>query len=133
MAIGWLTVLSGVPWTDVIRNAPKVADGARKLWKRASGAAEATEPVTAPAQTAQEQSLAALQARMAAMETAVLDLQSQLVESSALIKQLADLNEQLILRVQVQGQRMRAMGILLALLTAALLLSPVLIVWLLGR
>ena len=32
MAIGWLTILQSVPWTEVIKNAPKVAEGARKLW-----------------------------------------------------------------------------------------------------
>jgi len=37
MAIGWLTVLSHVPWTEVINNAPKVAEGAKKLWKSVSG------------------------------------------------------------------------------------------------
>ena len=29
MAIGWLTILKTVPWTEVISNAPKVADGAK--------------------------------------------------------------------------------------------------------
>lgn len=30
MAIGWLAVLQMVPWSDVINNAPKVAEGAEK-------------------------------------------------------------------------------------------------------
>lgn len=32
MAIPWLTVLSNIPWRDVITTAPKVADEAKKLW-----------------------------------------------------------------------------------------------------
>ncbi|MDB5964602.1 MAG: hypothetical protein JWQ72_1102, partial [Polaromonas sp.] len=32
MAIGWLAVLQWVPWSDVIKNAPKVAEAAKKLW-----------------------------------------------------------------------------------------------------
>jgi hypothetical protein len=28
MAIAWLAVLKSVPWSEVISNAPKVADGA---------------------------------------------------------------------------------------------------------
>ena len=32
MAAGWVTVLQMVPWGEVIKNAPKVADGAVKLW-----------------------------------------------------------------------------------------------------
>lgn len=40
MAIPWMTVLKLVPWNDVIRNAPQIADAARKLWDncRKSGA-----------------------------------------------------------------------------------------------
>ena len=36
MAIGWLSVLKSVPWEEVISNAPKVAEGAKKLWKSVS-------------------------------------------------------------------------------------------------
>ena len=35
MGISWMTVLAAVPWTEVIKNAPKVAEGARKLWSSA--------------------------------------------------------------------------------------------------
>lgn len=31
MAIGWLTILKSVPWTEVIRNVPKVAEGGAKF------------------------------------------------------------------------------------------------------
>ncbi|MCK9453511.1 MAG: hypothetical protein M0Q90_17600, partial [Bacteroidales bacterium] len=33
MAAAWLTVLANVPWSDVIKNAPKVVDGSKKFWK----------------------------------------------------------------------------------------------------
>ena len=36
MAAGWVTVLQMVPWGEVIKNAPKVADGAVKLWNSVS-------------------------------------------------------------------------------------------------
>lgn len=39
MAIGWLTILKSVPWAEVISNAPKVAEGARKLWNAEIGRA----------------------------------------------------------------------------------------------
>ena len=48
MAIPWLTLLKVVPWSDVIANAPKVADGARKLWNRAHKPVAADPAVTAP-------------------------------------------------------------------------------------
>ena len=33
MGLSWITVLKAVPWTEVVRNAPAVAEGARKLWE----------------------------------------------------------------------------------------------------
>ena len=126
MATGLLTVLSNVPWSDVIRHAPKVAEGARKLWDRARGkpaAVEVVEVPTTPAVSAEQQALAALEARTAALQTAVLDLQSQMAESATLIKELADLNEQLIQRVQAQGRSLRWMSATLAVLSLAVLLG----------
>lgn len=113
MATGLITVLSNVPWSDVIRHAPKVAEGARKLWDRARGKAVEPEPVLAPppAMTAEQQALATLEARTAALQAAVLDLQSQMAESSALIKELADLNEQMIQHVQAQDRRLWWLGV----------------------
>ena len=46
MAIPWLVVLQSVPWTDVIRNAPKVADGAKKLWNTVNRKTPAQESPT---------------------------------------------------------------------------------------
>lgn len=113
MATGLITVLSNVPWSDVIRHAPKVAEGARKLWDRARGKAVEPEPVLAPppAMTAEQQALATLEARTAALQAAVVDLQSQMAESSALIKELADLNEQMIQHVQAQDRRLWWLGV----------------------
>jgi hypothetical protein len=36
MAIPWLSVIKLVPWGEVISNAPKVAEGAKKLWSAVS-------------------------------------------------------------------------------------------------
>ena len=47
MAIGWLTILKSVPWTEVIKNAPKVAEGARKLWNAVGRQRAAGEVTTA--------------------------------------------------------------------------------------
>ena len=129
MATGLLTVLSNVPWSDVIRHAPKVAEGARQLWDRARGkpvVAEVPAAPSPPAVSAEQQALAALEARTAALQAAVLDLQSQLTESATLIKELADLNEQLIQRVEAQGRSLRRISIALAVLGAAALLALVL-------
>jgi hypothetical protein len=106
MPVPWLTVLQSVPWTDVIKNAPKVAEGARKLWntvgKKPSPAAEAAVPVPAGGDAAEA---AALRSRVAALETSVADLQAQMVASSEVIKALADQNAQLVAHVASNQRR----------------------------
>jgi hypothetical protein len=102
MAIGWLTVLKSVPWGEVISSAPKVAEGAKKLWK-----AVANKPASpgmpssgahAPA-SPDPQALAKLQA-------AVNDLHGQMLASSELIKALAEQNTQLIKRIELNRVRL---------------------------
>jgi len=106
MAIGWLAVLKMVPWGDVIENAPKVAQGAKKLWHTVGKKTlEPPAPAsTGPLQT-QAPSLAALQAQVAELQSATSDLQQQMLESSALIESLAEQNTQLIQRVEINRRR----------------------------
>ena len=108
MPIGWLTVLKMVPWGDVISNAPKIADGAKKLWSAVAKKPPTAESPTASAQptlSPEARSIAILQTRLAAAEAQVSDLHNQMLESSELIKALADQNSQLIKRVEVNRIR----------------------------
>lgn len=98
MAIGWLTVLQNVPWTDVIANAPKVAEGAKKLW-----GAMRKAPPAAEAGTATPPSDAA---RIAALEAGMADLNRQLLESAAIISSLAEQNAQLVQRIEANRRRL---------------------------
>ena len=108
MALGWLTVLKMVPWDDVIKNAPRVADGAKKLW-----GAVAKKPPSAgvPGAAAQPElssdahTNAKLQAQLAAALAEIATLHDQMLESSELIKALADQNTQLIKRIEVNRIR----------------------------
>lgn len=109
MAIGWLTVLQSVPWTDVVRNAPKVAVGAKKLWnsvrkKPLSGASPVADAPAASAPAVQ--SVSALALRIQELETDAADLQAQMVASSEVIKALAEQNTQLIIRVETLRVRL---------------------------
>jgi hypothetical protein len=122
MPIPWLTVLQTVPWTDVIRNAPKVAEGARKLWGSVAGTPGVPEaPTEAPAAQAalDPHSATALQARVAVLETAVSDLHQQMLASSELIKALAEQNTQLVARVE--ANRVRSLRLTWALSIVAAL------------
>jgi hypothetical protein len=108
MAISWISVLKMVPWSDVINNAPKIAEGARNLWSAVSKKPPELElPVAGkqPEISDEAQSIDILKAQLAAAESAVSDLHNQMLESSELIKALADQNTQLIKRVEVNRVR----------------------------
>lgn len=120
MAIGWLTVLQNVPWTDLLRNAPQIADGAKKLWKSVSRTAAddaATQPLTRGSTPAPHAELAA---QVRTLEVRLADLHQQMVESSALIQSLADQNAQLIARIDADRRRARRWIALLAVLAGLL-------------
>jgi len=115
MAIGWLSVLKMVPWGDVIESAPKVAQGAKKLWNTVGKktAADTTAPNT-PSEPAP--SLTSLQAQVTQLQHSVADLQQQMLESSALIGSLAEQNTQLIARVEVNRKRLLALAVVVVVL-----------------
>ena len=111
MAVGWLAVLQLVPWTDVIKNAPKVADGAKKLWQTVGNKPPPPADTkgttgTSVQLTPEGQAIAALKARLLTLENATQDLQEQMLASSELIKSLAEQNTQLIRRAEVNRLRL---------------------------
>jgi hypothetical protein len=110
MAIGWLTVLKTVPWGDVISNAPKVADGAKKLWSSVGRKLPTAQPVPStenPEVAAREPGLAELQLRLATVEARAAELHEQMRTSSELIQALADQNTQLVAGLQTSRVRLR--------------------------
>lgn len=114
MAIGWLAVLQMVPWSDVIKNAPKVADGAKKLWnavgKKTPASGTLPDAGTSESLPPESQTAAALQTRVLALETATQELHEQMLASSELIKALAEQNTQLIQRAEVNRVRLLALA-----------------------
>lgn len=99
MAIGWLTILSNVPWTDVIKNAPAVADGAKKLWKKVGGKTSTASNVPVAEPATPEDRIANLQAR-------VDELHAQMLTASEVVRSLAEQNAQLIARVEKTRRRL---------------------------
>jgi hypothetical protein len=119
MPISWLTVLQAVPWTEVIRNAPKVADGAKKLWSSVAGQpAQTAVGSGASAQSRGDGSLEGLRARVDSLESTVAGLHDQLLSSAELIKQLAEQNTLLVQRVEANRVRSVRMGWALATVAA---------------
>jgi predicted ATP-grasp superfamily ATP-dependent carboligase len=118
MAISWLSALKLVPWSDVISNAPLVADGAKKLWGAVVKPGTPPESDPAAAATATDSELpqmAQLQAEVAGLRGEVSDLHRQMVDSSALIKALAEQNAQLVAQVQSTRVRLRWLAALAGL------------------
>jgi hypothetical protein len=113
MAIGWLAVLQSVPWSDVIKNAPKVAEAAKRLWNTVAKSRSTPEIPAVdllPTLSPEAQAIAVLEARLASAETATSDLHAQMLASSELIKALAEQNTQLIVRIESNSVRLLWLG-----------------------
>jgi hypothetical protein len=138
MALPWLTILKTVPWTDVINNAPKVADGAKKLWQSVAKKTGQQPPAPDLAQgstsdAAAETGLpydaaqvARLLARVATLETTSAELHAQMLSSSELIKTLAEQNAALI--KGIEANRARASRLAIACLISLVLAVAALVV-----
>ncbi len=107
MAAGTIiSVLANIPWGQVVDNAPKVADGAARLWKtvRRKNADAPTE--ASPQVDAHQTQADVLERRLAAMEAQVLSLEEQLGSSAELIKALAEQNTQLVRKIEQNSARL---------------------------
>ncbi|MFT6591060.1 MAG: hypothetical protein ACJA2P_001913 [Rhodoferax sp.] len=128
MAIGLMTVLKIIPWVDVIRNAPVVADGAKKLWStvgKKTPLQEMPESRQSSSPTTEPQAIGMLQARLTAMEATTSELHQQMLASSALITSLAEQNSELIKRVEANRVRVLWLS-LVTLVSGALAVASLL-------
>jgi hypothetical protein len=125
-----MTVLKSVPWIEVIRNAPQVADAARRFWvtvrsERRPEQATLTPSVRLQAGPGGEH--AVLRARVDALGGELKALHEQVMTSAELIRQLAEQNAGLIARVERNRRRTIwlaiATGISLAVAIAAFWLA----------
>lgn len=124
MPIPWLTVLQSVPWSDVVRNAPKVAAGAKKLWDNvAHKGAAAQDPADTTSTVEAEPTLLSLRADVMALRAASMRLQQQLAESSALVSELAEQNTQLIAGMDALRRKQKRMLWALWVVAAVALLA----------
>ncbi|CAG0958336.1 hypothetical protein MTYP_00584 [Methylophilaceae bacterium] len=122
MAIGWFSVLQAVPWGQVIDNAPKVVDGAKKLWSTVSKKSGLEEVEIVDVQSAYSddaEALSAIRNRLTALEKSAADLHKQMLASSELIKTLADQNAQLIKRIEANRKRMVWLTVVCVVMSAA--------------
>ena len=110
-----ISVLSNIPWGQVLENAPKLADGATKLWyavrRKKPEPSTDTDGKTAADSAHSETEF--LKQRLAAMDEHIIRLEEQMSASAELIKALAEQNTQLVRKIELNSVR------LLRLATAA--------------
>lgn len=125
MPIPWVTVLQAVPWSEVIRNAPKVAEGAKKLWKTVGKKPSSSEVAESNAQPAvsPEQTLIQLEDRAESLEATVADLHEQMFAASELIKALAEQNTQLVQRIEANRVHMLWLSVTTAVVAVVALVG----------
>ncbi|MDP1658861.1 MAG: hypothetical protein Q8L73_05855 [Methylotenera sp.] len=110
MAVGWISLLSVVPWKEVISKAPAIADGAKKLWNTVTKKApvENTSPFEIPASASTDaEIISRVLIKLNAVDATLSELQKQMLTSSELIQALAMQNTELIERVEANRIRLR--------------------------
>jgi hypothetical protein len=121
MAIPWLTVLSNIPWRDVITTAPKVAEEAKKLWTRLNRHPtpkphqDSQSPVEKSIYAGDEHALEVAHRKITILEADLADIKAQMMESSTLIKALADQNAQLVKHIEINRSRLKMLAVVLAI------------------
>lgn len=105
------TVLAHIPWGQVVESAPKIAQGAGRLWESVR---KRGDPAPASAQAAPEapSDLQHLQLQTQALAAQVQALEGEMRATAQLVKDLADQNAMLVERVQaLQRQARWALGL----------------------
>ncbi len=124
MAVGPLitTVLSNIPWGQVVDNAPRIAEAAARLWN--TGRKSRKAPGEDEAEGAARE--ASLPARVAALEGELRGLREELQASSELIKALAEQNSQLVQTLERERRRLTRLaigGTVVAVILAAMTIA----------
>ena len=125
MAAGTIiTVLTNIPWGTVVESAPKIADGASKLWNTVTRWNK-SDPVQngqidAPQQRGMTE-VESLSARLQTLEESIRHLNDQMQASSTLIKDLAEQNTLLVQRIELNRQRLTRFAVFAGGMISALL------------
>src|SRR5687767_3041910 len=100
MALGWMTALKVIPWSDVIEATPGIVKGARKMFSR-SQQADPPPPASATESNADSP------ARLVQLEATVARLGEQQQASAQLIETLAEQNARIVQAIDILRVRTR--------------------------
>lgn len=109
MAIGWLALLKVVPWLEVARKAPEIAENAKKLWSTVANKSPKPELIVVNEHAvlgSDDQEINWLKQKLGVIESANAELRKQMLTSSELIKALADQNAALVKKVEINRIRL---------------------------
>ncbi len=116
MAIPWIVVLQNIPWREVISNAPRVADEAKKLWtnlsrQRPQSSAKPEPSIATSFSGESARDLNLMQTKILSLEAQVADLHAQMLASTKLIDVLANQNNQLVNHIEKNRMRIKLLAI----------------------
>ena len=127
MALGWLTALKAVPWSDVVQAAPHIVQGARKLYTAAKSYVDpSVDPKATPASGGERDE--SPDARLQQIDAHIETLQAEQRASAELIRSLAEQNANIVAALDLMRKRMRILvgvGILLMIVLTLLALAVV--------
>jgi hypothetical protein len=128
MAINWLLALKAVPWGELAQAAPGIVKGARRLFNTAR---QSEPPPVGPAEAGASGATAhAMPARVARLEAAVQNLDSEQQSSAELLRSLAEQNSRVVAAIEVLRARSRLLlGVSIALAAGYVVLA----VWVVTR
>ncbi|HEY6043804.1 MAG TPA: hypothetical protein VIU43_02800 [Nitrosospira sp.] len=104
MAIGWMTALKIIPWSNVLESAPHIVKAAKHLFSATKTDSE--NFATGPGAPAGED-FASLNKRVRVMEAKIAELREEQKSSAELIKSLAEQNAFVVEAIEVFRARLR--------------------------
>lgn len=133
MAIGWISLIRSVPWDQVAKRAPEIADLAKKLWNTSYKSPKVETDTWANEQSSHQagtnqssffgddQRLVSLEKQLAVVEASSARQHRQLVEALELITDLAEQNTQLVKTIEINRIRifrLTVFSVLIAIVSA---------------
>lgn len=111
MAAGTIiSILSSIPWGQVVENAPRIAEGAAKLWKAATRKKTDQSPEGSAKAGATQSGTDGVNERFVAMEEHIRNLEEQMGASAELIKALAEQNALQVRKIELNSVRLRRLA-----------------------
>lgn len=101
MANPWFALLKAVPWGEVVKKAPEIAESAKKLWGTVAQKSPQKELEAHTVFATEEQEINGLKDRLENIEAANAELHNQMLATSELIRSLAEQNAGLINSIEL--------------------------------